>query len=425
MKIVESYLLLANKCFTTEAENKYVIFLDAANQMYDLVNQYLSQNVDLNYKELLHKAEASIRNFSFDKVKIMKKNKFPKILDIIEEISIEEELHCIDQKPQGGFFIPTGHYSENRYMPMSYSIKEPNKFLLAPMCIIMGRLYRGEYNYHRVCKASLYRNKVQPKSRFWERLKTRQLSCLIHNYPITHVYKAGLVIDKIHINNIQIDVEAIAQHYGIKTSMIDMSCDKWVAAFFATAKLDTVQGVYFPIRTEKKKGAFYQYSTDFFYTIGKEIRPIGLQPLGRPEYQNGYVLRMSRRSDLNKDKNAKRTLFIHDYHHNRLIFAYVNRGNRLFPKELAIGKIDEIVETKNIHPDAYDYVVSKFYKTTPKSVINKYMIENEIKLDATIPHFSEEEIKNIISVWEEHDANRLLKRLLKPVIFYNSSSQSR
>lgn len=426
LNIVDAYLKLSNSCYSNKDAKRGGVFYVAAIEMNDIITAYMNNYGITKYDAILHEKESAIKHFtniegqSFIKDRTTHSKKVKTILDIIEEIAIEEEMYSVDQKSQNESFIPTGHYVENRYMPMSYSLKERDKVVLVPMGIIMGRLYRGEARYHNICKASLYRVGMLPSERFWERLKTCQLSCLIYNYPITRVFEGGLQSNdgKFPIKNLNIDFEAIAQHYGIKTSLMDMTTDKWAAAFFATSRLDRNTGRYNPVKRTRKKGTFYQLDTDFIHTLGNEIRSIGVQPLARPEYQNGYVYRMGRHSELNRDRQMKRTLFVHDYYQNRLIFAYANRGNRFFPKELAEDRIEEIVKTRKIHPDAYKSVVSKFYKTTPQSVIDKYIVEQKIELDDDIPHFSDEEIKNIFTVWEQHDADRILRRILKPVLFY-------
>lgn len=426
LDLVDAYLKLSNSCYSNKDAKRGGAFYVAAIEMNDIITAYINECGITKYDAILHEKESVIKYFTNNecqghiKDRTIHSKKEKTILDIIEGIAIEEELYSVDQKSQNESFMPTGHYAENRYMPMSYSLKERDKVILVPMGIIMGRLYRGEARYHKICKASLYRVGMLPSEIFWERLKTCQLSCLIYNYPITRVFEGGLKMkdSKFPIDHLHIDYEAIAQHYGIKTSLIDLTIDKWVAAFFATSRLDRSTGCYYPVKKSRKKGAFYQLDTDFMHTFGKEVRSIGVQPLARPEYQNGYVYRMGRHSELNRDRQMKRTMFVHDYYQNRLIFAYANRGNRFFPKELAEDRIDEIVKTRKIHPDAYKYVVSKFYKTTPQSVIDKYLVEQKIEIVDDIPHFSNEEIENIFTVWEHHDAYRILRRILKPVLFY-------
>lgn len=156
LEIVDAFLALARKCFSKKEESQGAIFYEAANKMCDVVNDYLIQCGYIKHKDKLFKRELTIEQFSPIKCHVAETRRNRQILDIIEEIAIEEELYSVDQKPPNESFLPIGHYAENRYLPMSYSNKERDKVVLAPTGIIMGRLYRGEGRYHKICKSSLY-----------------------------------------------------------------------------------------------------------------------------------------------------------------------------------------------------------------------------------------------------------------------------
>lgn len=426
--IIDAYLVLSSVCMCNGREEWGKAFYKAASDMYDTVDVYLTHNKIMKFKEKLRLRHEALNAFTINIKPICRCSNRVKrnytvtkkyILDILEEIAVEEELNCVNQRCQNESFMATGHYAENRYYPMSYSLRDHDKVVLVPIGILMGKLYRGESKYHKICKASLYRSTVKPSERFWERLKMCQLSCLIHNYPLTRIFEEGLIYNGgFRIDKLYIDVESIAQHYGIKTSLMDMTIDKWVAAFFATSKYDNKTDSYFPLSNNSPNGSFYQYETDFINTLGKEIRSIGVQPLERPEYQNGYVYRMGRQSELNREKRIKRTVIVHDSFQNRLVYAYANRGNRLFPKEIATEKINEIVKTRRIHPEALNFIITKYYSNTPQSVIDSYISEQRIVFDDSLPHFSDEEVNTILDTWEKHDSQRILKRIHPPLMFY-------
>ena len=159
--------------------------------------------------------------------------KLPTIMDVLDRLSYGEEKWALDKGPlrcmfpnhtqEGLFEIVAGPDGSQRLIPCSLSFND---------------YYRGESRYNRPCRPSLYRKGMTDELIFHERLKVCEMSLLIEDYPLTGIFRSGLHVQlrngrfiPLHLN---VDTEALAQHYGIKTDLLDLTVDKFVAAFFAT-----------------------------------------------------------------------------------------------------------------------------------------------------------------------------------------------
>ena len=106
---------------------------------------------------------------------------------------------------------------------------------LYPVNLSHNMYFRGERKIYPHCYASIYRDSSK-ENIFLERLKNCELSLLVEDWPLTQTFRDSLnfpsYMGPVHIP-LSIDSEALAQHYGINTDLIDVTVDKWVAAFFA------------------------------------------------------------------------------------------------------------------------------------------------------------------------------------------------
>ena len=84
---------------------------------------------------------------------------------------------------------------------------------------------------------------------FFERLiQMSDFKAILQENPqIKDLERAGLLVN----------FEALAQHYGIATNMMDMTNSPLVAAFFATTGYDAVSDSYYPILHTVSKGVIY------------------------------------------------------------------------------------------------------------------------------------------------------------------------
>lgn len=89
------------------------------------------------------------------------------------------------------------------------------------------RLYRGETEFHPVCVPTMFRAGTSGVGRCFAIAKGFELSTLIDHHPATKALSKSRIGDL----SFEFNIQAIAQHYGFKTELMDFSRSKDVAMF--------------------------------------------------------------------------------------------------------------------------------------------------------------------------------------------------
>jgi hypothetical protein len=178
----------------------------------------------------------------------------------------------------------------DRIVPVETS---PGRFRFTSGPEFSPRIYRGQTQFHDVCKPSLYRREAV-EAMFWV-TKTIELGEVLWQHPgVSDLLQLILEDHKFDFN-----LEAIAQHYGYPTVFLDFSRSKDVAMFFATCVWDKEARRYSPLSS----GRAVLYTADLraliFDPNRKGVLPLGFEPLPRPEVQ----LAMSVWLDLHENLN--------------------------------------------------------------------------------------------------------------------------
>lgn len=339
------------------------------------------------------------------------RKEMPNLLDVLETISFEEEKFQLTNDTFKGVF-PT-HYQEG----MFETVEMPDgKVRLHPCTLFPGRYYRGQSDKleGKKCQPSLYR-KLSDAELFHERLCLKELENLLTYYPLTTVYKKGMLRYKTPEGSrplfLNVDATALGQHYGIKTDVLDLTADKWVAAFFAATKYEN--GEYLPYK-EDGIGVVYVFSHVPAINGGTDrLSAVGLQPFSRPGCQAGLVYKMMPDEDFNDC--AQRIFFKHDPAISELIYNFCNRSKKLFPDEILENKVDEIKTSKHYSMLAYAYTVNEYYQGVGGDIIEGYMRELGIRTQSAPPvMFTQEEMKAFQERWnneKDHFFDSIIVRL--------------
>lgn len=345
------------------------------------------------------------------------KDNLPTLLDILNDIALCEELNALDRSVYSFFF--NNHDSAGKF---EVAQTKESDYLLSPIPSLWNTFYRGENMVYVPCKASIFREYVSNEQRFIERVKACELGLLIDEYPLTHIFNSGINIPLINneyqVCNLTIDYFAIAQHYGIKTDLIDFTSDKWVAAFFASTYYK--DGKYFPIEDDSKEGVFYIYNPmpdlPGIYSPN-EFRAVGLQPFSRPGEQKGFVLKLKEEDDLSKMNITKRR-FRHDKNVSHLIFNYSNRSNKLFPEDVLVNKVSFINDSKIFSYKALELSKTIFYSEISESDWTQ-LVESSglIFQKEPIIFFSSEEIDAFYNKWDKNNMDDFFKHVLYRKVF--------
>ena len=192
------------------------------------------------------------------------------------------------------------------------------------------RLYRGETEFHQVCVPTVFREGISGVDRCFAIGKGVELSTLIDHHPATHD------LNKSRIGNLsfEFNIQAIAQHYGFKTGLMDFSRSKDVAMFFATCSHDPVTESYVPLQ----EGTAVLYTADLKRLIehrkgSATFLPLGLEPLPRPEAQRALAVRLNPGENLNDMPWATREVVEITPELSQHYFDMFDDGAKLFPPD--------------------------------------------------------------------------------------------
>lgn len=344
-------------------------------------------------------------------------NQLPTLLDILNDIALREELNALDKSTFSFYF--NNHDSAGKFEIIQ---TKTGDFVLSPIPSLWNTYYRGESSVHEPCKASIFRDYVTREQRFIERIKTSQMGLLIDEYPLTHIFSNGidvpLVNDEYQICNLTIDHFAIAQHYGLKTDLLDFTSDKWVAAFFASTYYKN--GKYFPIEDDTKQGLFYIYNPMPEFpgsNIYNEFRPVGLQPFSRPGEQKGFVLKLNEQDDLNK-MNVTKIRFRHDKSISHLIYNYSNRSNKLFPEDVLVEKVNFINKSNVFSFKSLELTKKVFYSNMSNSDWTLLVEASGLLFQKdSIISFSNKEVDDFYKKWDRNNMDEFFKNVLYRKVF--------
>ena len=363
-----------------------------------------------SYAELLHDSFRLeyIRGFDFEHAEAtwipeVQQKPLPDLLDVLDMLALDEERFHLEKNVYR-LLYPT-HYQEGKFEAITMP---DGKVRLYPMCLVPYRYYRGQSEVLREkpCIPSLFRG-LSDSEMFYERLCLMELEILLADYPITRVFQNGLQLNTpngAYSRPVAVDVTALGQHYGIKTDVLDVTADKWVAAFFASTKY--VDGRYEPCKDDGE-GVMYVYNHVCFPTIDNDrLSAVGLQPFSRPGMQAGLVYKMRPKEDFNT--KAKRIVFRHDPKISEMIFNYCNRSKRLFPQEILEDKVREIRTSKVHCRRALEMTVSRYYEKEDKEVIRRYLTDKGVTIQDNPPvALSKEEKEECIEHWNR-DKDQIL-----------------
>lgn len=250
-----------------------------------------------------------------------------------------------------------------------------------------------------------------------------------------------------------INIDALAQHYGFDTCLLDLTNDFRTALFFAACKYDYKTDSYRPLTkkdieaTENSKygvifhspnwvldylngGSFEwhmhrlnnpdkgPYSFYSGYLDGMAFQ-IGYQPLMRCHHQSGYILPMMNATPLQDDNRFEKLRFLQSEELSNKVYEMMDKGKKIFPYE-GIGKALDILHTiqkalifsENDLLYAYDYGVvdKKLFPTIDnlRKAITTFQIDGKCvsiqkdEIDYPISPFALQEIND-----EYNDRNLL------------------
>lgn len=179
---------------------------------------------------------------------------------------------------------------EDKFEIVRHSTEDGEKYYLWPTSLTHSYLFRGQEHFFERCVPSLFRKEsITPTELFINQVQLEEFRLMLQQYPqVRYFEKSGIVVD----------YKGLAQHYGIKTDVLDLTSSLDVALFFAMCSYDSTTHGYTPKTDSSHKyiGYLYAYPYILHMAFGKTLQgslnlmPIGLQPFKRPGLQRGFAL---------------------------------------------------------------------------------------------------------------------------------------
>ena len=238
----------------------------------------------------------------------------------------------------------------------------------------MVRYYRGENRYYKNLTPSLYRTakSFDPALEIArDEIKLLDFFDILEQFPQIKLAKK---------DHMRVDYSALAQHYGLRTPLVDFSSDIAAAAFFATHEFRS--GDYYPIT----QGYGYIKVLTYIPFMNKELdtrfHMIGLQPFLRPGIQCAFGLKMD------VDDDTSNLIHIKKFKQGHLskVFGWLFRNPKRMDRNIVLDDYNLLFPEEEVSLPAN--LISSSNSVT-RDNFEKYCEENHLNIENISKWFAE------------------------------------
>ena len=279
-------------------------------------------------------------------------------------IAIIEPSPSAIHKPFAEYF---NDYDDKKFIAVRLSSRDPQrpeKFAFKPNLKNRAFLFRGQSGFYDPSTPSLLRKK---KGRFVvENIFYEEFVLALKDHPLIRLFWDGIELCG-HRYFFEVTYYGLAQHYGFKTRVMDLTSDLDVAKFFAVTDYNEKTDTCSPVIDESRYGVFYYWDNvrhplAFQPIFGGNLSSIGLQVFPRSGRQKGFLFSMYREQNFNDIPFVRYKLFRHDAAISKQIYKMARRGKLYFPEDELSSLAQRIRCSKILSGKAF----SKNLESNPK-----------------------------------------------------------
>ncbi len=296
---------------------------------------------------------------------------------------------------------------------------------LIPQVGTLMFLFRGQNQEFIPCLPSLYRldnGKERSEAEiFVDRMRLVVFKRLLNSYPVIKYFFKR--------HNFRIDEEGLAQHYGINTSVLDLTSNLDIALFFATCWYDGKNDCYHPYDDNKIHEAVLYVFLPLYDNetmpgnvsyLNNNIRPIGLQAFPRPGAQEGYGLHLGR------GKSTKSYLYRFTFtcEDSRYYYEKFKAGESLWIKDKFVDKVKCICHQTEFSFDVFNETFRSYRPRGYSGTSLKKSLPPGITIKSKVPDvvFSDSECGEVIADWNTIDGPDMASKIFRKR-WYNYESK--
>lgn len=331
-------------------------------------------------------------------------DKFPTILELLEEISKEENVWTLDRIDNPMF----DRMSEEGRLNIISPTRRPILPMLFPCSQTPFTFFRGESSFHQECIPTIYRGNPTEEDIAISRLKVCEFGLLLERHPA--------FVDLAH--NYYIDYKAVAQHYGLNTNFLDITNNKWVAAFFATTRYIKAEKRYEPVGRDYEEGYGVLYVTKPFTDDNeffKKQEVIGYCYFERPARQFSFGYKLDADENLNKLPYFEKRYFRHDKKISELLFAATCNQKRFIPNDELSSLADVIINGDAISYAALEKCEIDFYPGNKDLLIEACVKHHIVKQDKPVVNWNLDTLQKDWVEWNNIGRADLQSRINQPI----------